>query len=352
LVAGRPDLVEPYLQALGRELAQAETPREVDTLYFGGGTPTQLPAADLQRLLTLARTWFPTSENAEICVEANPADIDTPRCRVMQSAGVTRVSLGAQSFNKLKLAALERDHTAEDIARAVAMLRTFVRQLALDLIFGAPGEDLNVWRRDLDSALALEPDHLSTYGLTYERGAAFWSRRAKGVLQPVSEDLELAMYEAAIDRLTACGFEHYEVSNFALPGSRSRHNEVYWSGRGYYAAGPGAARLVGGLRETNHRSVTTYIKRIWAGQSAVAEREQLGAEDAARERLVFGLRRLEGIHVTNFQQRTGFAIDDLVGPELNRHLDAGLLMRQQGHLRLTRKGLLVSDSIWPDFLVR
>lgn len=350
LVAGRDDLVDPYLQAIEIELRQLESPRPVDTLFFGGGTPTQLSGGHLDRLLKLVLHWFPLDDGGEFSLEANPADLDEAKTKLIADHGVTRISLGGQSFDDEKLRVLERDHRAAQIRAACEMAKHHVGQVSLDLIFGVPGETLEVWRADLAAAQQLGPDHVSTYGLTFERGAAFWSRREHGLLAPVAEELERTMYVLAIDELTAAGFEHYEVSNFARPGCRCRHNEVYWTGAGYYAAGPGAARFVDGVRETNHRSTTTYIKRLLAGQSPVAESEAIGPEVAARERLVFGLRRLEGIDLEQFRNDTGFAVEALAGRALDRHIATGLLEVSGGRLRLTREGLLVSDSIWPDFL--
>jgi oxygen-independent coproporphyrinogen-3 oxidase len=166
----------------------------------------------------------------------------------------------------------------------------------------------------------------------------------------VDEEIERQMYEVAIDMLNAAGFDHYEVSNFAKPGHRCRHNENYWLGGQYFAAGPGAARFVGGVRQTNHRSTTTYINRVLSDQSPVAETEQLAPEDAARERLVFALRRLEGIDTQQFAAATGFSVESLGGEALPRLIDLGLLELSNGRLRLTRQGLMVSDAIWPQFL--
>lgn len=159
------------------------------------------------------------------------------------------------------------------------------------------------------------------------------------------------MYEEAIQQLTAAGLEHYEVSNFARPGFRCRHNETYWLGRPYFAAGPGAARYVEGRREVNHRSTTTYLTRVERGESVVADQEQLSWEERARERLVFGLRRLEGVSYTQFEQETGFSITQLGGAPLQRYLAQGFLQQTPSHLQLTRAGLLISDSLWPDLLV-
>jgi putative oxygen-independent coproporphyrinogen III oxidase len=372
LVAGRDDLIDAYLEALERELSGLGQPHGVDTLFFGGGTPTHLPPEQLQRLFAMVRRWFPLAPGGEFSVEANPIDLakgsgafggkdcatlekeippKTPDpISVLREAGVTRVSLGAQSFNPRKLAVLERDHSPADIERAYHAARNFANWVSLDLIFGVPGESLADWKQDLQAALALEPDHISTYGLTFEKGTSFWSRLSHGELARTDEETERQMYETAIDTLTAAGYEHYEVSNFAKPGHRCRHNENYWLGSSYFAAGPGAARYMGGVRETNHRSTTTYIARVLSGQSPVAESERLSAEDAARERLVFALRRLEGIDIRDFASKTGFSVEALGGEALARLIDLGLLELSDGCLRLTRQGLMVSDSIWPEFL--
>lgn len=350
LVAGRDDLIDAFLRAIEIELSGLSAPREVDTLFFGGGTPTHLPPDQLRKLMALVASWFPLAKGGELSVEANPGDLDPARVAVLAESGVTRVSLGAQSFDPAKLTLLERDHTADDILRAVERSRCFAQSVSLDLIFGVPGESLETWHTDLRIAQSLAPNHLSTYGLTFERGTSFWSRLIKQQLARLDEDLEREMYLSAIDSLASAGFEHYEVSNFALPGHRCRHNETYWLGSGYYAVGPGAARFIDGRRETNHRSTTTYLRRALAGESPVSESERLDPPDAARERLVFGLRRLEGICREPFRRETGFQIDELVGPALAKFVALGLLADDSAGIRLTREGLLVSDSIWPEFL--
>ena len=315
------------------------------------GTPSHLPPAQLAALVTLLGQWLPLAAGGEFSVEANPADLlEEGRLWTLAEAGVTRVSVGVQSFNSDKLKILERRHDADSARRAVRMAKQAVRDVSLDLIFGVPGETPDVWHRDLQSAVALQPDHVSTYGLTFEKGAAFWSRRARGQLASVDEEQERQMYLDAIGALGDAGFEHYEVSNFARPGRRCRHNLVYWQGASYLAFGPGAARHLDGRREVNHRSTTTYIRRLLSGGSPVAEREQLDAEARARERLVFGLRLLQGVDKAEFLQDTGFDADILAGAALQRHASLGLLHNDLQRVRLTTQGLLVSDSIWPDLL--
>ncbi len=352
LIAGRDDLIGSYLQAVEQELSWLESAREVDTLFIGGGTPTHLSCEQLQQLCETVLHWFPLADGHEFSVEANPLDVTPEKAELLALNGVNRVSLGVQSFNTAKLALLERDHQAEHVASAFEAARATMQSVSVDLIFGAPGESTADWAEDIRLALELAPDHISTYGLTFEQGTSFWSRLRKEELSQVAEEDEREMYLAAIDRLMVAEFEHYEVSNFAQLGHRCRHNEVYWAGEPYFAAGPGAARYVNGRRETNHRSTSTYLNRVLAGKSPVAESETLDDEESARERLVFGLRRLEGIQRQAFHEATGFDVNELVGESLTRFVDANLLENTGSRIRLTREGLLVSDSIWPEFLSR
>jgi oxygen-independent coproporphyrinogen-3 oxidase len=350
IITGRDDLIEPYLRTIGEELSWLGRPRPVDTLYFGGGTPSYFDAERLATLCKLAREWHPPSPGHEWTVEANPESLTADRVDVMARHGVTRLSLGVQSLNSIKLRTLDREHDRADVVRSIEMARQAGMQVSIDLIFAAPGETLAVWQDDLRAALALEPDHISTYGLTWETGTAFSRRRNRGELQQLDEELERAMYAISIDELTAAGFDHYEVSNFARPGRRSRHNEVYWAGKEYFAAGPGAARYVSGVRETNHRSTTAYLKRVLAGESPVAEREQLNDEQRARERLVLGLRRLEGVDRNAFAAAAGYTIEELAGPALARYVKLGLLCDDGTRVKLSRDGLFVSDALWPELL--
>lgn len=350
LVAGRDGLIDAYLQAVERELSWLERPRQVDTLFFGGGTPTHLPIAQLQQLLNIVTKSFPLADGHEFSVEANPIDVTAEKVQLLATSGVNRISLGVQSFDAAKLERLERDHRRDEILRAFELARSSINSVSLDLIFGIPGETRDVWHRDLQAAIELQPHHVSTYGLTFERGTSFGTRLQKGEMQQLDEDDERWMYENAIDTLTSAGFEHYEVSNFAKPSHRCRHNETYWLGGRYYAAGPGAARYIDGRREMNHRSTTTYIKRVVAGDSPIAESETVDAEASARERLVFGLRRIEGVDRESFTSATSFTIDQLVAAPLRKFVDAAMLEDDGVRIRLTREGLLVSDSIWPEFL--
>ena len=350
VIAGRDDLVASYLEALEREFGQLGFPHPLDTLYIGGGTPTHLSSQSWKHLMKDVLHWYVLQADYEWTIEANPIDIQPELVDLLADHGVTRISLGAQSFHNAKLKFLERDHDAKTIRYAVDLCRSRFQSISLDLMFAAGKETLADWQKDLQLAVELEPDHLSTYGLTYEKGTAFWNRKNRGDLVALDEQLERDMYESAVDQLTTAGFQHYEVSSFSRPNHRCRHNIVYWQGGEYLAVGAGAARFIAGCREINHRSTTTYLKRVLAGQSPVAEREQLSNEQMARDRLIFGLRMLEGINCKEFVKQTGFTLEELAGRAIERFISEGLLTRDQSQLRVTREGLMMSDSMWPDLL--
>lgn len=350
LIARRDDLIDAYLQGMAIDLASLRKPRRVQTLFLGGGTPTHLPAQQLSRLLALAREWFPLEDNFEFSVEANPAGLDDEKIAVLAEFGVNRISLGVQSFDVHILRTLERNHNAAMVADAVSRLRRRFDNISLDLIFGVPGQTLDLWRETLTQAMALEPQHISTYGLTFEKGTSFWSRRSKGQLAQLPDELEREMYALAMDNLAAAGFIQYELSNFARPGWSCRHNETYWAALSYYGHGPGAARYLAGRRETNHRSVTTWIAHTLAGKSAIGDAEELSPEDRAREALILGLRRVRGVDRNEFFATTGYDLDRLLIDRVAGALSSGLIEQLTTGYRLTREGRFVADSIIVDLL--
>lgn len=350
LVAGRDDLIDQYLEALERELRRLTQPLEIDTLYLGGGTPSHLGGERLERLFAMLRQTLHPVEHAEITLEANPLDVNEPLVAAALRCGVTRVSLGSQSLDAATLRVLDRDHMPDDVRRASGMLAEAGMSRSLDLMTAAPGQTIADVERDLEAIVALEPEHVSVYCLTWEQGTAFETQRRKGLLEPVTDLAERAMFEAAIDRLGDAGFEHYEVSNFARPGHRCRHNEAYWDLRPWEAFGPGAARFDGRTRVTNHRSTTTWIKRVLGGDDPAGDVDAMSAEEAARERLVVGLRRRAGITVADFETVSGFTPRQLAAESIDRWIADGLAVEQEGRLWLTRDGLLVSDSLWADVL--
>ncbi len=349
LVAGRDELIADYLRALNLELPDTAG-HELDTLYFGGGTPSHLEPDDLDRLLSIVSRRFSLTPQTEITVEANPDGFTAEKIEVLRTHGVNRVSLGVQSFRADVLKFLERDHQADDVARVAEQLQSRIPNFSVDLIFAVPGQSLPEWQEAMTQAVELKPKHISTYGLTIEKGTAFWSRVRKGQFRQAPDELEREMYAAAMDELPGYGFGQYEISNFAGDGYESKHNSVYWTGQPYEAYGPGASRYVGQRRETNHRSVTTWLKRVIAGESPVAESDELSAEDRARELLAVGIRRCDGVNKAEFHETIGVEVDELIRGRVDQYIGAGLVEDSSDCVRLTRDGRFVADSIVVDLL--
>ena len=352
LVAGREDLSGDFLTAIDLEIQRtlASQTYELDTLFLGGGTPSHLSSAALSKLFEVLHRHFTLSKNAEFSCEVNPLDCTPEKLDQLRLAGVNRVSVGGQSFQQRKLHRLQRDHSGNQLCDAMHRIQQNFTNVSLDLIFAAPGETLAEWCADLDAAIALGPQHISTYGLTVERGSAFYGQVKRGQFREIEDDLQLKMYETAIDRLTKVGMEHYEVSSFARESYQCRHNKAYWRGDSWWAFGPGAASFINSVRAVNHRSTTTYIRRVLAGQSPIAESEQLKPEQTLRERLVFGLRRLAGVDLAELSASWGSDCEFLFQPYLNEYLENGWLARTGNQITLTRSGLFISDGLWPALL--
>ena len=349
VVAGRDDLADRFLAAIDLELERLERPA-IKTLFIGGGTPTHLSVQQLDSFLGSLCSRLEVLPEVEWSVEANPEDITDEKLDVLVSHGVNRISLGVQSFDQRKLGILQRSHTgdvAQEIVRATAQR---IENLSIDLIFAAPGESLDDWTLDLRTALSLPIVHLSTYALTFEKGTTFWNRHRRGELKGVSEQTEVDMYEVTREMTSQIGLEHYEVSNFARAGSRCRHNVAYWQGRGWYAAGPGAASFANGQRNVNHRSTTTYLRRMESGQSPVAESESITPLQYARERAAFGIRMIDGIDVSQLSEETGVDLHDQLDAVIDKLVVGGLLAETGGRIRLTPKGVLFADTVASEFL--
>lgn len=350
LVAGRDELVDRFFAALDRELGRLARPLDVDTLYLGGGTPSHLGPAGLRRLFGMLAPRVRLRRGAEVTAEANPNDVSEAWVAAATDCDVTRVSLGVQSLDQPTLRALDRDHTPDDVHRAVALLDAAGLAVNVDLMTAAPGQSLADVERDLDAVAALGVAHVSVYCLTWEKGTAFESARRSGRLMAVDEKLEREMFMAAIERLEAAGIAQYEVSNFARPGSRCRHNQAYWDCRPWEAFGPGAARFDGRTRITNHRSPTTWMNRMLSGADPTGDVDAMTAEDAARERLVVGLRRRDGINRAAFRAASGQDVDALANAAIARWVDQGLATDDGARVRLTLAGMLVSDGLWSEVL--
>lgn len=349
VAAGRDYLVPRYLAALAREISRLPQPLLLETLYVGGGTPSRLTPAQLSQLREDISRRMTLSAGAEVTLEANPLDVTPEWVAAAIEFGATRVSLGAQSFDSGKLVRLERDHEAGGIVGAVDLLKQAGLAVSLDLIFAVANETRGQWSTDLEAALELPIDHLSTYELTYEKGTRFWNRLQAGQLQEQDEDQRCDLYGLTLERLYSAGWEHYEISSFARAGSRCRHNQVYWAGLPYQACGAGASRFLGGIRSTNHSSTIHYIQLVEAGREPTRERQALSPPELARELLAIGLRRLEGVSESNFSKLTGSSFSATAGAEIAELIGWGLL-EERGEpptrsLRLTARGLFLYDAI-------
>jgi oxygen-independent coproporphyrinogen III oxidase len=354
--------VNPLVDSLLADLDTYAELRErpVETIFVGGGTPTTLPPAELRRLLTrLAATLredlsgVSTGGRAalEFTVEANPATVTPEIAAALVEGGANRVSIGAQSFDTSELRVLDRIHRPEQVGQTVEIARRAgIGEVNLDLIFGVPGQSLDSWLASVRAAIALRPDHLSCYGLTYEKGTPLFERLARGAIQRVDESLEAEMYEATIEELARAGFEQYEISNFARPGRRCRHNLVYWRNEPYVGIGPSAAGFIGGVRYKNIADHAEYARAIREGRSPRISAETLSREHRARETIMLGLRLNDGVDRDAFRGRFGGEPEALFADAFRRLEGLGVLETDPAALRLTPRGRLVADAVAAEFL--
>ena len=334
------------VQVAGQVMADAGLPaRPASTVFFGGGTPTLLPAADLVSMLhSVADTWG-LAPGAEITTEANPDSVDLDYLLALKEAGFTRVSFGMQSAVPHVLATLERTHDPERIPLVVAWAREAGLDVSLDLIYGTPGESLADWRRSLEHAIAQQPDHLSAYSLIVEDGTKLARQIRRGEVAQPDEDLQADMYELADALLGSAGYEWYEVSNWAASGTggadhRSRHNLAYWQGHDWWGVGPGAHSHIGGVRWWNVKHPAAYADRILAGHSPGAGREILDAETRQVESVLLLTRIRDGLAIAQLPPAGRTAVAGLIAEEL---VDAAAALH--GSIELTLRGRLLADAV-------
>lgn len=328
--------------ALSREVLSARGPlRAASTVFFGGGTPTLLPGGDLARMLDGVRTGFGLADGAEVTVEANPDTVTDALARELAAAGVTRMSIGMQSAVPHVLAALDRTHDPAGVRTAVEAARTAGLDVSVDLIYGAPGESLDDWRRSVETAVGLEPDHISAYALIIEEGTKLARQIRRGDVAAPDDDLQADMYELADEAFAAAGYDWYEVSNWARsPQQRSRHNLAYWRGTDWWGYGPGAHSHVDGLRWWNVKHPAAYSQRLAADESPAAARERPDAAARRLEDVLLRSRIAEGIAVSDLTGGGRHAIAALIADGL---IDGAAAVR--GRVVLTRRGRLLADAV-------
>lgn len=340
---------EDFAAEAGREVRFARSvldasgipARPASTVFVGGGTPTLLPPRDLARMRGAVRDAFGLVPGAEVTTEANPDSVDAGALADLAAAGFTRVSFGVQSAVPHVLATLDRTHDPARVPDVVRWARDAGLQVSVDLIYGTPGESLDDWRRSVELAVALEPDHVSAYALIVEEGTALARRIRSGALPPPDDDLQADQYDLADDLLIAAGYEWYEVSNWARdPASRSRHNLAYWTGEDWWGVGPGAHSHVGGVRWWNVKHPAAYAARIAGGASPAAGRETLDASTRDLERVLLETRLADGLPVPRLGSAGRRAVAGLIADGL---VDPAAAFA--GRVVLTRPGRLLADAV-------
>ncbi|HHY46895.1 MAG TPA: radical SAM family heme chaperone HemW [Firmicutes bacterium] len=324
----------------------------IATVYVGGGTPTILPLRDLVHLLDRIWAIFQVEDGAEFTVEANPGTVDRPKLKAMLDAGVNRLSLGAQAFQDSLLEGLGRIHTAREIVEAFCLARDAgFRNINLDIIYALPGQTMASWEETLEAVTRLDPEHVSAYGLMLEEGTRLWERVTGGVVEACDEDTEVRMYYAAKDILEESGYEHYELSNFSKPGYRCLHNIGYWKIMPYIGLGAGAHSYFGRWRFNNVYDAEEYTERMSRGAMPVEGGREISKAEEMSDFMILGLRMLEGVSDREFRKRFGVGISDVFGEALGKCNSLGLAEWDGSSIRLTRRGLMLSNEVMRDFLI-
>lgn len=348
------DMGETYVDAV---LAEARLRRgelhglAVRTLYLGGGTPSQLPLPLLSRLVTGLRGVLDLEQVEEFTVEANPDDVSPAWCSALRKLGVNRVSMGVQTFEDPILRAIGRLHTARQAVDAVNCLREAgIDNISIDLIYGLPGQTVASWTDTVSQAVSLRPPHISAYGLTYEEGTRLWRQRESGEVTEVPEEQCLEMYRILVEMLQSAGYEHYEISNFALPGFHSRHNSSYWNDTPYLGLGAAAHSYDGAVRRYNPDDLQEYITKIQNGELACGQ-EELTWQEHYDERVMLGLRTSRGVDAVRLRKDFGEDAWQYFTREAEKHIETGnLRVTDDGRYILTPAGIMLSDSVMRDLM--
>jgi len=341
-----------YINALKQELKQRAGGEHIRSIFFGGGTPSLLAAEVIGDILSLTNTLFNVDKAAEITMEANPGTVDEAYLTAVRKLGVNRLSLGVQSLDDRELVLLGRIHNAGQARDAVRFARNAgFDNLSLDLIYGLPGQDITGWQHSLDEALALKPEHLSLYGLTLEEDTPMWTAISQGFLPALDPDLSADMYELAEDRLAASRYEHYEISNWARRGRECRHNLTYWCTLPYIGVGAAAHSYMNGRRMANTKDLDKYLAYYSGTKPPVPELdEEINTELELAESVILGLRLVAGINADEVKSRFGVDILARYRRQIEEMTSAGLLEQNNGNIKLTRRGRLLSNEVFWRFL--
>ena len=340
-----------YVSALEREIQGAAEPIRADTVYFGGGTPSLLEPDEVTRLVAACRAAFDLSAEAEITLEMNPESATAAHLDGYRAAGVTRLSLGVQSFRDVELQRLDRAHTVVGAREAHRMARAAgFDNVSVDLMMWLPGQTVAHWRESIEAMIDLGPDHASLYLLEVYPNAPLRDEMVRRHWSTAPDDDAAEMYLWAMDRLDRAGYRQYEISNVARAGARSRHNLKYWTDGGWLGFGCGAHSTRAAARWKNVADADAYIGRVQHGQDPRAERCDRSRDERCSDALIMGLRLADGIDLATVERRYEIDVADRYGPALEPFRDAGVLVGDAGRLRLTREGMLVSNEIMSVFV--
>ena len=339
-----------YVDALIKEI-NLRGQRDIETIYFGGGTPTTLTLNQLEKITCALRENFSIDGSAEITIEANPGTVDENYLRDLKYLGFNRLSLGVQSFDDALLKILGRIHDSRAAVETVALAKKFFDNVSVDLMYGLPNQTLDKLRRDLDQIKNLDVQHVSIYGLEVEEGTKFFELARAGNLPLPDENLCADMYELITATLPTFGYRRYEISNFAKESFESRHNLGYWTGKKYIGLGAGAHSFDGKRRTSNIRDVATYIEKICAGEN-ISVVEEIVTRQAAMEEFCFlGLRKVDGISAQDFKKIFSVKIFEVFGDVINKNQRLGLLAFDGDKIFLTERGLALGNEVFADFLL-
>jgi oxygen-independent coproporphyrinogen III oxidase len=323
----------------------------IETIYLGGGTPSLLTAQELELLFTAIQKNYQVATDIEVTLEANPDDLNSQKLNELKAAGVNRLSIGIQSFDENVLTFINRAHTATEALGCVdAAHKAGINNISIDLIYSIPGQDDNMLQKNLATALALRPNHISAYSLTVEEKTVFGRWASKGKLLAMEEDQSAQQFELVMDSLTQNGYQHYEISNYCLPGFQSKHNTSYWKGKKYLGLGPSAHSYNGGTRQFNISNNHLYIKSIQKG-IVPFEREELTNENKINEYLITSLRTEWGCNLNYLLEQFGYDLATHNKPYLNQLVANSLINLSENTITLTRAGKLLADRIASDLFV-
>ena len=341
-----------YLAALRTEIAlYASETDPLQTIFIGGGTPSILSADALRQLFTDIYQHFRITPDAEITIECNPGTVDDEKLSVMRDNGVNRLSFGLQAMQDETLKQLGRIHTVAEFLESYHLAREHrFENINIDLIFALPDQTMDAWHHTLNEVISLKPEHISAYNLVMEEATPFYEWWQAGELHLPSEDTEADMFQYTIETLTAHGYEHYEICNFARPNYYAKHNLVYWDNQPCIGLGAGACGYVDGVRYSNIRGIASYIKALLQGNTPIADTERMTGHAEKAEVLMLALRKREGISVEAYQDRFGEEIEAAFGSILKKWMALGLLEHTATHLRLTPRGLFLANEVFIELM--